>query len=149
MKILLLTKNNPVEILDIVRRLNEHFNNTKKVLCVSPQLVAWMVEEAKGIPYSLVYYSAIRQVEKQKDYIASTTENFIMVGTTDSSTKIWYDVIVGLDNKNIRDYTDFPQEYNTDNISCFKMKNADVVFEDFKELLVFLYKIMENNKNDL
>lgn len=148
MKILLLTKNNPVEIIDVVRRLNNHFNNMEKCIVVSPQLTAWMVEEAKGYPYMLVYYNAIKIVEKNKDELASKAENFIMVGTTDMASKSWYDIIVGIDNPDIEDYTDFPQENNVDHINCFSLKHADVIFNDFSELLTFLYKVMEN-KNEL
>ena len=96
----------------------------------------------------LVYYNAIKIVEKNKDELASKAENFIMVGTTDMASKSWYDIIVGIDNPDIEDYTDFPQENNVDHINCFSLKHADVIFNDFSELLTFLYKVMEN-KNEL
>lgn len=142
MKILLLTKNHPVEILDVIQSIHGHFQNTEEVTCISPQGVALMVEEAKGFPYLSVFYPALHQVVTQKEELSSKTKNLIVVGTIDKGSRKWFDVIIGLNTKDIQNYKDFDEDFNTYGYKCMTLKDADIVFETKQELLFFLNRIV-------
>lgn len=87
MKILVLTKNNPVEIVDVTNRIRQRFMyNEKKFFCDSPQIVAWELEEMKGIPYTVAFYPAIKTFEARKEMINELVDVFITVGTTDKKS---------------------------------------------------------------
>lgn len=142
MKILVLTKNNPIEIMDITNRIRQRFMyDGKKFFCDSPQIVAWELEEKKGIPYTVAFFPAIKIFEKQKDQINELVDVFITVGTTDKKSVGWYDVIVGLNNFDLKDY----KEFDTSIHSCeyFTLKDSDMKFDEIGELLIFLSKMVK------
>lgn len=137
MKILVLTRNHPVEIQDIVTRIRDRFYYDKlKFYCDSPQSVALEMEECKGVPYTFGFFPAIKTFEKLKQEIADKVDVFITVGTTDRKSEIWYDVIVGLDNFEMDDYKKFDQSI----YSCelYKLKESDIRFDTIEELLLFI-----------
>ena len=142
MKILVLTKNNPVEILDITNRIRSYFmSHEKKIFCDSPQVVALEIEQMKGIPYIIGYYPAIKVYEGRKDMINEAVDVFITVGTTDKKSLGWYDVVVGLNNFEIKDY----KEFDTSIHSCeyLTLKDADMKFDNINELLLFLNRMIK------
>lgn len=142
MKILVLTKNNPVEILDITNRIRSYFmSHEKKIFCDSPQVVALEIEQMKGIPYTIGYYPAIKVYEGRKDMIYDAVDVFITVGTTDKKSAPWYDVIVGLNNYELKDY----KEFDTSIHDCeyFTLKDADMKFDEVNELLLFLNRMIK------
>lgn len=137
MKILVLTKNNPVEIVDVVERIRQRFYNDKlKFFCDSPQLVALEIEAKKGIPYTYGFFPAIKTFEKTKDEIANVVDVFITVGTTNRKSEVWYDVIVGLDNFEIDNYSKF--DTSVYSCTCYKLKESDIKFDTIDELLTFI-----------
>lgn len=148
MKILVLTKNNPVEILHTVERIYSSVSNgnMKHMTCISPQVVALMVEEAKDYPYLEVFFSALRTFENQKEDISTKCNNLIVVGTVPISTRYWYDAVVGLDNEEIEDYPAKSIPNNIDNISLMELKHADVTFNNFETLRIFLKKAIQEKK---
>lgn len=147
MKILVLTKNHPVEIVDVVNRIrNRFFNDKLKFFCDSPQLVAWELEEKKGIPYTYAFFPAIKTFEKNKDIIANAVDVFITVGTTDRKSETWYDVIVGLDNFEIDNYSKFDTSIYS--CTCYKLKEGDIRFDTIEELLFFIDKMAHKVNNN-
>ena len=149
MKILVLTKNNPVEVLNTVQATrNKFYNDNLKFFCDSPQLIAWEIEEKKGIPYTMAFFPAIKIFEKNKDLIADKMDVFITVGTTNKDSESWYDVIVGLDNFDIKDYTQF--DSSVYKCKCYNLKDSDIHFDTIDELLFFINKIVriKDKKND-
>lgn len=150
MKILVLTKNNPIEILDTVQRIyNNLGNNLKHMTCVSPQVTSLMIEEAKGYPYLETYYTSIKTFEKLKDDMASGSTHFIVVGYVPKSTKYWYDAVVGLDNNSIEDYPIKKIPNNVDNLELFKLSDAEITFNDFETLRIFLKKATQEKRDEL
>ncbi len=149
MKILVLTRNNPVEINYTVNRIRNYFyNDSLKVFCDSPQVVSLEIEAKNNIPYTFSFFPAIKTYEANKDNISSIVDVFITVGTTDVNSKSWYDVVVGIDSYDISNYKNF----DTSIYSCnyFTLKDAEIKFNNIDELLVFLNKIVRiNNKNDI
>lgn len=149
MKILVLTKNNPIEILHTVERIyNTVSNKLNHLTCVSPQVTSLMIEETKGYPYLETYYSAIKTFEKLKDQMATCTTHFIVVGYVPKNTRFWYDAVVGLDNKDIEDYPLQKIPNNVDNIELFKLSDSEILFEDFETLRIFLKKATQEKKED-
>lgn len=149
MKILVLTKNNPVEITEVVQKIrNRFYFDDLKIFCDSPQAIALDIEQKKGIPYTFAFFPAIKTFEKNKEEISEAVDVFITVGTTDVKSMGWYDVIVGLTNFEISNYKSF----DTSIYSCdyFTLKNADIKFDEIEELLFFINKIVRiNNKNEV
>lgn len=144
MKILLLTKNNPIEITNTIQRIYETVCNRMEILvAISPQVVALMVEEAKNYPYLEVFHSAVRAVEKEKEDIAKSTKVFIMIGSVPRSSRLWYDAIVGLNDDNISDYPLNTIPNNVDNVEMMTVKEADITFDDFEQLRIFLTRIVK------
>lgn len=142
MKILVLTKNNPIEIADVTNRIRQRFMyNEKKFFCDSPQIVAWELEEMKGIPYTVAFYPAIKTFEARKEMINELVDVFITVGTTDKKSAGWYDVIVGLNNFDLKDYKEFDTSIHS--CECFTLKDSDMKFDEIGELLIFLSKMVE------
>ena len=149
MKILVLTKNNPVEVLNTVQAIrNKFYNDNLKFFCDSPHLIAWEIEEKKGIPYTTAFFPAIKIFEKNKDLIADKVDVFITVGTTNKDSITWYDVIVGLDNFDIKDYKQF--DTSIYQCQCYTLKDSDIHFDTINELLFFINKIVriKDNKDD-
>lgn len=149
MKILVLTKNNPVEITEVVQKIrNRFYFDDLKFFCDSPQAIALDIEQKKGIPYTFAFFPAIKTFEKNKEEISEAVDVFVTVGTTDVKSMSWYDVIVGLTNFEISNYKSF----DTSIYSCdyFTLKNADIKFDEIEELLFFINKIVRiNNKNEV
>lgn len=147
MKILVLTKNNPIEILSTVERIyNALGNKLDYMTCVSPQVTSLMIEEAKGYPYLETYYTTIKVFEQKKDEISKNCQHFIVVGRVPNNTKYWYDAVIGLDDPNISDYPIKTIPNNVDNIELFTLKDADITFNDFETLRIFLKKATQENK---
>lgn len=147
MKILVLTKNNPVEITEVVQKIRDRFYfDDLKFFCNSPQAIALDIEQKKGIPYTFAFFPAIKTFEKNKEEISNAVDVFITVGTTDVKSISWYDVIVGLTNFEISNYKSF----DTSIYSCdyFTLKNADIKFDEIEELLFFINKIVRINNKD-
>lgn len=150
MKILLLTRNNPIEITNIVQRIYETICNRLEIMTVvSPQVVALMVEEAKGYPYLETYYSAVRTVEKEKENMTKQTKVLVVVGSVPRSSRIWYDAVVGLDDENASDYPIKTIPNNTDKVEMMNVKEADVIFNDFEQLRIFLTRIVNKEATDV
>jgi hypothetical protein len=142
MKILVLTKNNPIEIMDITNRIRQRFMyDDKKFFCDSPQIVALELEQMKGIPYTVAFYPAIKVFENRKDMIYDVVDVFITVGTTDKKSVGWYDVIVGLNNFDFKDYKEFDTSIHS--CECFTLKDSDMKFDEIGELLIFLSKMVK------
>lgn len=145
MKILVLTKNNPVEIVDVVNKIRSAiYYDEKKCFCDSPQMVAWELEEMKGIPYLYGFFPAIKTFEKNKEQFYDAVDVFITVGTTDINSADWYDVIVGLNNPEIQDYYNFDTSIHQ--CDLFTLKNADIKFDTTNELLFFIRKLIRMEK---
>ena len=147
MKILVFTKNNPVEITEVVQKIrNRFYFDNLKFFCDSPQAIALDIEQKKGIPYTFAFFPAIKAFEKNKEEISEVVDVFITVGTTDVKSMSWYDVIVGLTNFEISNYKSF----DTSIYSCdyFTLKNADIKFDEIEELLFFINKIVRINNKD-
>lgn len=149
MKILILTKNNPIEILHTVERVyNTVSNKMEHLTCVSPQVTSLMIEESKGYPYLETFYVAIKTFEKLKEELAHKTEHFVVVGCVPKDSRFWYDAVIGLDNIDIQDYPVKTIPNNVDNIKLCKLSDADVVFNDFEELRIFLKKATQEKKEN-
>lgn len=150
MKILVLTKNNPIEIIDIVNKIRQHFYyDPKKFFCDSPQMVALELEQFKGIPYTIGFFPAIKTFENRKEEFNQLVDVFITVGTTDKASMPWYDIIVGLNNYELKNYSEFDTSIYS--CECFTLKDADMKFDDIKELLFFIDKIVRitGEKNEI
>ena len=149
MRILVLTRNNPVEISYVINRIRNYFyNDSLKFFCDSPQMIALDVEHKSNIPYTFAFFPAIKTYEANKEDISNMVDVFITVGTTDVDSKYWYDIIVGIDDYNISNYKTF----DTSIYSCeiFTTKDAEIKFNNIDELLIFLNKIVRINiKNDI
>lgn len=141
MKILILTKNNPVEISYVTQRLQTYFfANKRKVYCDSPQVVALEIEKSKKLPYLYTFFPAIKAYRNCQDEISNVVDDFITVGTTDRKDVGWYDIIVGINSEEIQDYVKFDTSIH----SCdyFKLKDAEIMFDNIDELITFLRKII-------
>lgn len=151
MKILVLTKNHPTEITNIVERIYGTVigNNTENIVCASPQVTSLILEESKGIPYLESYYTAINTFEKLKDELSDKRKHFIVVGRVPKNTRFWYDAIVGIDNKAIADYPIKSIPNNINNTELFKLDDSEVLFRDFAELRIFLKKATQEKENEL
>ena len=151
MKILVLTKNHPTEITNIVERIYGTVigNNTENIVCASPQVTSLILEESKGIPYLESYYTAINTFEGLKDELSDKRKHFIVVGRVPKNTRFWYDAIVGIDNKAIADYPTKSIPNNVYNIELFKLEDSEVLFRDFAELRIFLKKATQEKEDEL
>lgn len=141
-----MTVDHPVQILDVTNRIfNTVLNNDlERGACVSPQTIALMVEEVKGIPYPVAYYPAMNTFENEKDEIASKVANLIVVGTVPDDTYAWYDAVVALDDaESIKDYNNLDEDYNVNYYTTMSMKRAECTFNHFDELRYFLNKCIK------
>lgn len=88
LKIMLITNPHPVEIIDLMQFLYEEIIGAdQRILALSPQATALMVEEAKQIPYGGAFYPAITTVEHYRQTINEQDYDcFIMLGTSDRKT---------------------------------------------------------------
>lgn len=158
LKIMIITNPHPVEIIDLMQSLYGNFVLAdKRILVLSPQATALMIEEAKDIPYGGAFYPAIttnehfRRAIKEEDY-----DLFIMLGTTDRATLPWYDVVLGFQEVHedgepiLQPYTKIDEDFNVNKISCMELKDSDEVMNSKSELFSFLSKLlqMERSKND-
>jgi hypothetical protein len=150
MKILVLTRNHPVQIVDVVSRIYNTVigNNYKNAICISPQVAAMMVQESKGVPYQQAYYPALQAFEDKKDTYAAAAKHFIVVGTVPNDSKTWYDAIVALDDaESIKDYSDFDNDFNTRHYTMCNIADGDILFKHFDELRYFLVKMIQEKKD--
>lgn len=146
MKILVLTRNHPVQILDVLNRIftTVFNNNLEEGLCISPQATALMVEEVKGIPYRTAYYPALKVFEQQKEELSLKAPHMVVIGTVPVDSYAWYDAVVGLDDaESIKDYNDFDEDFNTEHYKTLTLKDSDCIFNHFDELRYFLTKIIK------
>lgn len=148
----MLTKNHPIEIVSVVERLYNSLvqNDLKHITCISPQVISLMLEETKGIPYLYSYETAIFSYEKQKEEIANGCTHLITVGYVPKNTRFWYDMIIGYNNEEIMDYNIEERAKINEGYELFKLKDAEVTFEEFETLLFFLKKVTKERKtNDI
>lgn len=136
-----MTKNHPIEALNVYRQINGYFSGDKDTTILCPQALALMIEEVKGFPYTEIFYPAFNQIEGQKDEIASKYKNVIVVGSAATSSRTWYDIIVGIDSKDINDY-EYDEDFNIHHYEFMKLKSADVTFETVEEMMFFINKMM-------
>ena len=142
-----MTKNHPIEALSLYRQMNDYFSGDKDTTILCPQALALLIEEVKGYPYREIFYPAFNQIEEQKDEIASKHKNVIIVGSAPTSSRAWYDIIVGIDNKDIKDY-DYDEDFNIHHYEFMKLKSADVIFETEQEIMFFINKMMRIEKEN-
>lgn len=158
LKIMLISNPHPTEIIDLMQTVYGNFvMGDQRILVLSPQATALMIEEAKQIPYGSAFYPAISTVEhfrqtiKEEDY-----DCFIMLGTTDKKTLSWYDVVLGFqevfeDGEPVLGiYTKFDEDFNVYKVDYMRLEDADTIIDSKRELLSFLNKLlkMERKKND-
>ena len=153
-KILVLTKDNPIETLDIMRRFYSSFAELdSNVVVVSLQFTAWQVQDAakkqgKEISYLDCFYSAVRTFKKINSFIKDDTNFLIVVGTVDKVDKYNYDAIIGINNGEIEDYPNYNEDTNTTNIKLLKLKDSDVSFNTIEEAIYFIRIIMERERRE-
>lgn len=123
-------------------------NRIEDIVCVSPQVTALMIERSKGYPYLETFYTAINVYERTKEELSSSYKTFITVGCVDQSSRYWYDAVVALDSEEIDSYPLKTLKNNTNNVELLKLSEADIVFDDFESLRIFLKKIIQEQKKD-
>lgn len=149
MKILILTKNHPVQILDVVTRIYNTIldNRLDEGICISPQAIAMMVEEAKNVPYQVAYWPAVKTFEDEKEELSTKAKHFFVVGSVPVSSLSWYDAVIGIDDApEIKDYTEFDDDFKTEDYVMTTLDNAEVMFEDFDNLRYFITKVLQQEK---
>lgn len=145
LKLLIVTKNNPAEAMVVTRQLYESIGElNNRVFIGSPQFTAWQVSEVQNIPYLHAYYPALRAYKKIDDMAGSDIDVCITVGTADLKDFLNYNAVVGIENKEINDYKDFPEEFNTTNMTVIELKHCEIKFYNMNELIHFI-KIVINN----
>lgn len=126
--------------------LNNYFNE-KDTIILCPQALALVIEDVKGYPYRELFYPALNQIESQKEEISCGYKNTIVVGSSAFSSRSWYDIIIALDSKGIKDY-DYDEDFNINKHSLMTTKNADIIFENKEELIFFINKMMRIKQNN-
>ena len=138
-KFLVITKNHPIEVMDVMNKLYEAVGNIDLgVFIGSPQFTAFQVEQIKKVPYMEGFYPAVRAYKKIDEFAGENVHTAIIVGTVDIEDLLDYDAIVGLDNPEIQDYKEFPQEFNTTNMTIADLRYSDIIFTKIDELIYFL-----------
>ena len=155
---MLITNPHPVEIIDLMQFLYEEIIGADpRILALSPQATALMVEEAKQIPYGGAFYPAITTVEHYRQTINEEDYDcFIMLGTSDRKTISWYDAVLGFqeiyeDGEPLLSlYTKIDEDFNVYKVECMTLEDADTILNTKRELSTFLRKLiqMERKKND-
>lgn len=145
LKVLVVTKNNPAEAMIVTRQLYQAFGEMNQHIFIGcPQFTAWQVAEVKEIGYLEAYYPALRTYKKIHNMVDETIDICIVVGTGDKKDFFDYDAVIGLKNKEIQDYTDFPEELNTTNIEVIKLENCEIQFNTIEEVVHFLKVVIGN-----
>lgn len=146
--ILVLTKNHPVEIGDIVRQLYTALGGfDQKIFIGSPQITADEVAQAKKCSYLQTYYPAMRAYRKVNEFAEKNDISVIItVGAVDVHDLNSYDAIVGIDNPELQSYTEFDEDFNTDHAVSTTLKNSDIIFDNIEQLIHFLRVIIKNNE---
>lgn len=124
------------------QRINGYFSGYQDTIALCPQALALMLEETKRYPYLEIFYPSLNQIEKMKGEINSNYPNTIIVGTSATSSRAWYDVIIGIENKEISDYKEFDEDFNINKYKLMTVKDADATFDDVEEALVFIKQVM-------
>lgn len=146
-KFLIITKNHPVEICNVMRRVYESVGiGNSNIFIGSPQFTALQIERAKGIPYLEAFYPAVKTYKNIDSFATEGIETIIIIGTVDIKDIINYDVVVGFDSPDIEEYKDFPEEFNNTNIKFMELKHSDIIFTKIDELIHFLRILM--NRRD-
>lgn len=128
--------------MSVYQRINGYFSGYQDTIALCPQAQALMLEETKGFPYLEIFYPSLNQIEKMKDEINSKYPNTIIVGTSATSSRAWYDVIIGIENPEIKDYKEFDEDFNINKYKLMTIKDADATFDDVEEALVFIKQVM-------
>lgn len=156
LNILVLTKNHPVEILDIVTRLYNSLGQLDAGIYIgSPQVIAQMVSQTKGVPYLQTYYPAMRSYRLATQFAADNgIDTIVTVGAVDIHDLNTYDAIIGIDNPEMEDYPFFDEDFNTDGAISTTLKQAELLFETVDEIIHFIRivrkeKQKENDENEL
>lgn len=128
--------------MSVYQRINGYFSGYQDTIALCPQAQALMLEETKHYPYLEIFYPSLNQIEKMKDEINSKYPNTIIVGTSATSSRAWYDVIIGIENPEIKDYKEFDEDFNINKYKLMTVKDADATFDDVEEALVFIKQVM-------
>lgn len=146
LKILVLTQNHPIEACEVMQQLYDAIAQIdNRVFIGSPQFTALQVERVKNIPYLEGFYPAVKAYKKIEDFATdSPVDVIITVGTVDVADITQYQAIIGLRNSEIKDYTEFPEEFNTSNITLTTVDNSDIIFRNINEVIHFLRIIINN-----
>lgn len=146
LKILVVTKNHPVEIVSTCAAIHQAVGmGDEEVVVNSPQFIAEMVSQAQNVAYTQTYYPALRAYKNIEKYMAeSNMKILITVGTIDMQDARDYSAIVGLQNDEISDYDVFDEDFNTTDMVVFPLNKVDIMFDKLNELIHFL-RITINN----
>lgn len=146
-KILVLTKDNPVEVIDTMGRFYTAFSELDPTILVcSPQYTAYQLEQAGKASYLEALYPAIRTFKKIDNFANSETEFIVVVGVIDKKDKYNYDAIIGIDNKDIEDYPYYNEDFNTTNIELTRVENSDIIFNTIEEAIYFIRIMIEHER---
>ena len=146
LKLLVITKNHPVEILTTCAAIHQAVGmGDKEVVVNSPQFIAEMVSQAQNVAYTKTYYPALRAYKNIEKYMEEQDMKILVtVGTIDKRDALSYNAIVGLDNPEIQDYDVFDEDFNTTNMEVVPLNKVDIMFDKLDELIHFI-RITINN----
>lgn len=146
LKLLVITKNHPVEILTTCAAIHQAVGmGDKEVVVNSPQFIAEMVSQAQNVAYTKTYYPALRAYKNIEKYMEEQNMKILVtVGTIDKRDALSYNAIVGLDNPEIQDYDVFDEDFNTTNMEVVPLNKVDIMFDKLDELIHFI-RITINN----
>ena len=170
-KILLLTKNNPIEIYSIMMylfRTNIYTDHKDSTLFFSPQYTAYLAvktsearKNGKYLKYQEVYFPAIDTWEKYKQSIIDEhhLKFLVVVGQVPASTRDWYDAILSVEpaDDGVTDYTlDIDQSFNHDfsadlktklsetpKYTMMSTKDGEIKFANIREAYSFLAHVQK------
>ena len=146
LKLLVITKNHPVEILTTCAAIHQAVGmGDKEVVVNSPQFIAEMVSQAQNVAYTKTYYPALRAYKNIEKYMEEQDMKILVtVGTIDKRDALSYNAIVGLNNPDIQDYDVFDEDFNTTNMEVVPLNKVDIMFDKLDELIHFI-RITINN----
>lgn len=150
LNILVLTKNHPTEIIDVIDKLYSAFGQLDKGLFIgSPQASALMVSEQKNVPYLQTYYPAMRAYNKVEEFAEQNQiHTIVTVGAVDVHSLNKYNAIIGLKNDDLEDYKNFDEDFNTTNIKSTTLKSCDILFDTIEEVIHFIRIVMKNDAKE-
>ena len=149
-KILLLTKINPIEVLDVMMRLYRGDCADSHTLFFSPQYTAMLASETTGGPFQEVFYSGLRVWETQKEKVLVSHPEFdivVVVGTVDKSTISWYDAVISLNNPDINDYV-MDEDFNTTHIKYLTTEDGEIKFNTLEEAEYFIKHVQTVSRKE-